>query len=303
MLRVTCPRCLACFGENDEAWQQARARAACPYCGRRLDVHDPAFQLDLTRSDPDSLLMKAFGFAITLAMVLAVAIPAALAVAWFVAVGLTALWLVLRPLLAPIAVALAVVAALFLALLLLKWLNRPLRHRGRRFEHFHLFLDSWAESFDRGASIFVEPEAPRLPRLRFRLVGRGARKRLTVRLPHRRASSRALLAELESLIGLFEDVALRERPRSFELSLPAQAPYTGSLASRAARAAFESLGCTAESTFTIYGESRGFDPYYELRLYQRLAERPGLLQRYAEKRARRLRAALRQKGQGPPGAP
>jgi hypothetical protein len=95
---------------------------------------------------------------------------------------------------------------------------------------------------------------------------------------------------------MFEGPAVRERPRFFELTLPAQAPFTGSVASRTAEAAFKALGCTKESTFTIFAEG-GMDPYYELRLSERIAESTsGFIGRFFEARAKRLRMSLPKKG-------
>jgi hypothetical protein len=178
------------------------------------------------------------------------------------------------------------------------WLGRPLRHRGRRYGDFASFLGPWSESLDRKASIFIEPDAARTPRIRFRLAGRGTHKKLKVRLPRHRSTEQALLKELESLGGVFDGVYLRERPHSFELSLPAQAPFTGSVASRAAQAAFTAFGCNAESTFTIFAEG-GFDPYHELRVSEQIAESTsGIISRFFEARARHLRSSL-SKRRGP----
>jgi hypothetical protein len=194
---------------------------------------------------------------------------------------------------------LLVVLLLVLVFRFLKWLGRPIRHRGRRFSDFPSFLGPWAEAMDRRATIHVEPDARRAPRLRFRLAGRGIEKRLKVRLPTRRETSDPLLAQIESLIGLFDGPVVRSRRRSVELSLPAQAPYTGSLASRAAEAAFRSFGCSDESTFTIYAE-RGalfMDPYHELRSAERAATLfSGWIGRYFEARAEHLRKTLPRQG-------
>jgi len=330
--RVVCPRCLACFGDGDAVWERAVSERACPYCARPLDVRDPAVQFDVYKSDPTPPLVRRVFLGIGLVAVFALGVAlvrfvgtmdltlsgvAKEVLSWpITALGLaiTVVWLLpgrharaYRGL-ACIALLCAFgawigwftwpVATLlllpFAGVKFLRWLGQPIRHRGRRFEDFQSFLGPWAESFDRGASIFIEPEAPRTPRLRFRLAGRGLGKKLKVRLLRRRASEAELRSQLDGLVAMFSEPAIRERKRSFELSLPADAPYTGSVAARAAEAAFTALGCTNESTFTIYGEGGRMDPYYALRLAERLAERlpSGFWQRYFDAHARRLRATL-----------
>ena len=184
-----------------------------------------------------------------------------------------------------------VVVCLFLA-----WLGRPTRHRGQRFADFPRFLGYWAESMDRGGRIFIQPEQPGVPRLGFRLVGRGAHKSLRVTLPRRRESDAALRSQLDALTSHFDRVEILEKPRSLELRLPAAASYTASVASRAAEAAFCALGCTAESTFTVSGSSVDSDPHYELRIAEQAAESAsGVLKRWFEKRAARIRSQLSQR--------
>ena len=193
-------------------------------------------------------------------------------------------------------------AGLVVVYIFLSWLGRPTRHRGQRFADFPRFLGYWAESIDRGGRIFIQPEQPGVPRLGFRLVGRGDRKSLRVTLPHRRASEASLRSQLDALASHFERVEILDKPRSFELRLPAAATYTASVASRAAEAAFRTLGCTSESTFTVYGSSVAFDPHYELRITeQAAASANGVLKRWFEKRAARIRSQLSQRR--PPSGP
>jgi len=197
----------------------------------------------------------------------------------------------------------AVIAAgLVVAYLFLSWLSRPTRYRRQRFADFPKFLGYWAESIDRGGRIFIEPDQPGVPRLGFRLVGRGSRKSLRVTVPRRRASEAALRSQLESLASHFEQVQILDKPRSLELRLPAAASYTASIASRAAEASFLAFGCTADSTFTIYGSSVAFDPYYELRITEQAVDSAnGVLKRWFEKRAARIRKQLPRRR--PPGGP
>jgi len=195
-----------------------------------------------------------------------------------------------------------VAGGLIVAYLFLSCLGRPTRYRKQRFADFPKLFGYWAESIDRGGRIFIEPEHPGVPRLGFRLVGRGSRKSLRVTVPRRRSSEAELRSQLDSLASHFDQVEVVAKPRSLELRLPAAATYTASIASRAAEAAFLSLGCTAESTFTIYGSSVAFDPYYELRVTEQAAESAtGVLKRWFEKRAARIRSHLRQRRR--PGGP
>lgn len=315
MRRVICPRCLACFGEADKTWEKAISEQACPYCSRPLDVWDAAVQFDPYRADPDSPLAKWF--------LVASGLVGALAVTWLLLEMIS--WPILTLCLAIMGIlyvlrrqpatyrALALVALMgafgialgwftwlvpalcllpLAGLKFLGWLGRPLHHRGLKFEDFPEFLGPWSESLDRRATILIEPDAHHTPRLRFRLAGRGAGKRLKVRFPRRWTTETSLLREIEALVGMFEGPVLCERPRYFELSLPAQASFTGSVASRAAEAAFKSFGCTKESTFTIFSEG-GVDPYYELRLFERAAAATsGIFNRLFEARARHIRATL-----------
>jgi hypothetical protein len=59
MRRVVCPRCSACFGEDDGTWQRACLERRCPYCSRALDINDEAIQFDpyRGRGDPTPLLL------------------------------------------------------------------------------------------------------------------------------------------------------------------------------------------------------------------------------------------------------
>jgi hypothetical protein len=121
-------------------------------------------------------------------------------------------------------------------------------------------------------------------------------------MPRRKATEANLRRRLESLSAPFSNVVLRERPRSFDLALPAHADYTGSVASRAAQAAFEALGCTDESTFTIYSYG-GYDPYYMLRITENAAEATsGFVKRWFERRAKEIRSSL-PGGRNRPGGP
>ena len=320
MRRVVCPRCLACFSEGDATWERACSQKICPYCSRPLDVDDEAVQFDLYKADPDPLLVQWFLIAVGVAFALATAWLLLKLISWplptlglaiiaflyasrrlrtayrmhtvIILIGVFGITLGWFTWPVPTLCLVSIVALH----LLNDWLGRPLRHRRQKFEDFASFLTPWSESLDRKASIFIEPDAPRTPRLRFRIAGRGANKRLKVRLPRRRPTEEALLRELESLAGLFEGVALRERPRSFEFSLPAQASFSGSVASRAAQAAFTALGCTEGSTFTIFAEG-GSDPYHELRVSEQIAESTsGIISRFFEARARHLRSSLPKQG-------
>ncbi|MGH0033160.1 MAG: hypothetical protein ACQGVC_25495 [Myxococcota bacterium] len=197
------------------------------------------------------------------------------------------------------AVAYALAAFLLLAAFL-RWLGGPSRYKGQRFSDFAGFVDSWGLTLDDGGRIFIDPESRRVPRLRFRVTGRGPRKLLRVRIPTRKATRGEVEARLEALAGPFEDVTLRGHPRSIEFRLPARAAYTGSIGSRAAEAAFRGLGCDEESLFTIHCRGE-IDPYYDLEITEQAAENaPGWLKRFFERRARSIRSALPRRRE-PPG--
>ena len=200
-----------------------------------------------------------------------------------------------------ISVAYVLVGAILIYLFLL-WLGGPTRYRGRRFEDFAEFLNSWPVTLDNGGRVFIEPETSGIPRLRFHIAGRGLRKRLLVRFPTRKATRSELQRRLEALTAQFEDAVLRGYPSSIELRLSAHAPYTGSVASRGAEAAFRALGCGHESTYTIHGYG-DLDPYYDLEITEKAAERTsGWLKRFFERRARAIRSAI-SRPRTPPGGP
>ncbi len=191
----------------------------------------------------------------------------------------------------------------FTPYLVVTWLSQPIRHRGLEYSDFPEFLGPWPESFDRDSRIFIEAESPKKHRLRFRVSGRGGAKQLRVVLPKRKITSQQLRQDLQSLVAQFEAASLREKPRSFDLQLPACAAYTGSLASRAAQAAFEALGYSGDARFTIWGEGPGPDPNYDLKVTEEAAELapPGLLKKLFEWRASRIRDSLDKKRK-PPGS-
>ena len=276
MRTITCTQCRFLFTEADRAWDEAISTRKCPGCGQPIDTSAPP--ADVTPApDPDEAGRGAEPYFELGLSIIALGTLGVLS-GWFS-------WVMPA----------CALAALVLFYLLGSWMKRPTRptrYGNKKFSDFHEFLDSWPETLDRGARIFIESDDQNGACLRFRVSGRGDRKRLHVTFSRRRSSEASLQARLNALSAPFSDVKIRERRRAFSVSLPATRSYTGSVASRAAQIGFEALGYTNESRFTLFFVG-GLDPNYQLRMTEEvIAMVPDFLKRSFERRAQKLRSLL-----------
>jgi len=194
------------------------------------------------------------------------------------------------------AIILATIVAVVAVAAFFYWMGQPIRYRGQTYQDFPEFLGPWPERGADGESIFLKAERDPV-QLEFRISGNGPGKELQLNVPR---SSR-IVPDLSALAGPFAGASVRAIGDDLEFKLPAAAPYTGSLASRAAEQVLRSLGCSGETRFTIWARGT-VDLQYALAQSERIADADrGWVSRWSRRRAARLRHHLKQTKRQPPG--
>jgi len=168
------------------------------------------------------------------------------------------------------------------------WLERPIRYRRQTFADLERFLGDWSDSGGDGFQIHIESRKPKVD-LIATLRGEGSAKQLVVPIG---AISEGAWPEIEALAEQFVGVVVSEQ----ELRLPGRAPYTGSVAARAAKTILAESGCKPDAHFTVFADPHSFDPHYAAELYERVSDTgDGPIQRWSRRSAKALRAEIRRK--------